>query len=128
VGITLDRPLFVERGELASHEGDAPLLSNSFRASLFWLGHAPLALGSQYRLRLGMAEAAVTVERIERVIDTDTLAPVDASAVQRDQAAVLWLRSAALLALDDHGKLPATGRFMLREKGVTVAGGLVLLR
>ncbi|HXZ00903.1 MAG TPA: GTP-binding protein, partial [Stellaceae bacterium] len=28
VGITLDRPLFVERGELASHEREAPLLSN----------------------------------------------------------------------------------------------------
>jgi len=128
VGITLDRPLFLERGELASHEGDAPLLSNSFRASLFWLGHEPLALGRQYRLRLGMAEAAVTVERIERVIDTDTLAPIDASAVQRDQAAVLWLRSAALLALDDHAHLPATGRFVLREKGATVAGGLIALR
>jgi bifunctional enzyme CysN/CysC len=128
VGITLDRPLFVERGEIASHEKDAPLLANAFRASLFWLGREPLALGRQYRLRLGMADAPVTVERIERVIDTDTLAPIAAAEVGRDQAAVLWLRSAALLALDDHAHLAATGRFVLRERGTTVAGGLVSLR
>src|ERR1700730_7597879 len=36
VGITLDRPLFIERGEVASHVEHAPLLANGFRASLFW--------------------------------------------------------------------------------------------
>lgn len=128
VGITLDRPLFVERGEVASHGENAPLLAHNFRAALFWLGSEPLAAGKEYRLRLGMTEAPVMVERIERVIDTDTLAPSSSEAVERDQAAEVLLRSPALLALDDHAKLPRTGRFVLRDKGATVAGGLVLLR
>src|SRR5262249_37228913 len=33
VGVTLDRPLFVERGEMASHVEHAPLLANGFGAS-----------------------------------------------------------------------------------------------
>jgi bifunctional enzyme CysN/CysC len=128
VGITLDRPLFLERGEVASHQENAPLIANRFGASLFWLASEPLVPGREYRLRLGMAEAPVTVERIERVIDTDSLAPLAADAVERDQVAEVTLRSPALLALDDHASLPKSARFVLRDKGATVGGGLVLLR
>ena len=128
VGVTLDRPLFVERGEVASHVERAPLLANSFRASVFWLAAEPLREGRDYRLRLGMREVPVTVERIERVIDTDTLAPGNGNVVARDQVAEVVLRSPALLALDDHARLPRTGRFVLRGNGATLAGGLVSLR
>jgi bifunctional enzyme CysN/CysC len=128
VGFTLDRPLFVERGEMVSHRDEAPLLANSFRATLFWLGAAPLRIGVEYRLRLGTVEAPVTVERIERVIDTDTLAPLDLKAVERDQVAEVMLRSPMLLALDDHARLAWTGRFVLRRAGATVGGGIIGLR
>jgi len=128
VGITLDRPLFVERGEIASHPEDAPPLSNVFHATLFWLGSEPLAAGRTYRLHLATAEAPVTVERIERVIDTDSLAPSVSESVQRDQVAEVILRSRALLAVDEHGRLPRTSRFVLRANGDTVAGGLASLR
>jgi len=37
VGFTLDQPIFVERGHVASHEANAPMLSNVFRANIFWL-------------------------------------------------------------------------------------------
>jgi bifunctional enzyme CysN/CysC len=128
VGVTLDRPLFVERGEVASHVEHAPLLANSFRATVFWLAAEPLREGRDYRLRLGMREVPVTVERIERAIDTDTLAAANGGLVARDQVAELVLRSPALLALDDHTRLPRTGRFVLRGNGATLAGGLLSLR
>ena len=128
VGIVLDRPLFVERGEIASHLEDAPALSNVFHATLFWLGGEPLAAGKTFRLHLATAEAPVTVERIERVIDTDSLAPSLAETVQRDQVAEVVLRSRALLPVDEHARLPRTARFVLRTNGDTVAGGLASLR
>ena len=128
VGVTLDRPLFVERGEVASHVEHAPLLANSFRATVFWLAAEPLREGRDYGLRLGMREVPVTVERIERVIDTDTLAFGHGGLVARDQVAELVLRSPALLALDDHARLARTGRFVLRGNSATLAGGLVSLR
>ena len=128
VGITLDRPLFVERGEIASHREDAPRLTNVLHATLFWLGATPLSPGLQLRLGLATTEAPVTVERVERVIDTDTLAPAPTEIVQRDQVAEVVLRSRALLALDEHARLPRTGRFVLRANGETVAGGLASLR
>ncbi len=128
VGITLDRPLFVERGEIASHQDDAPRLTNVLHATLFWLSATRLSVGQQLRLELATADAPVTVEAIDRVIDTDSLAPGAADTVHRDQVAEVVLRSRALLALDDHAHLPLTGRFVLRADGETVAGGLASLR
>jgi len=128
VGLTLDRPLFVERGEIASHTDDAPVLTNVFRATLFWLASAPLAAGQPLRLTLATRDAPVVVERIELVINTDTLAPAATDKVERDQVAEVVLRSRALLAIDEHGHLPATGRFVLRANGETVAGGLATVR
>lgn len=128
VGFTLDRPLFVERGEIASHVEAPPLLANGFRATVFWLGAEPLRPGSDYRLRFGTAEVPATAERIERVIDTDSLAPSDAPRVERDQVAEIVLRSPMLLALDDHARMPGAGRFVLRRGGVTVGGGLIALQ
>jgi bifunctional enzyme CysN/CysC len=128
IGLTLDRPLFVERGEVASHGENAPVLARSFRASLFWLGAEPLAVGREYRLRLGMAEVPVAVERIERGIDTAMLAPISCDVIERDQIGEVVLRSPALLALDDSAKLPRSRRFVLRDKATTVGGGLISLR
>jgi bifunctional enzyme CysN/CysC len=122
VGFMLDRPLFVERGEVASHVEGAPLLARHFGATVFWLGTEPLAPGRELRLRLGTTEAPVTVERIERVIDSDSLAPLAAATVERDQVAELALRSPALLSLDEGA------RFVLRDRGVTLGGGRVFLR
>ena len=65
--------IFVERGEVMSHLEHAPIESNVFKARLFWLGHKPLQVGKSYTLKLGTLEAPVTVEAIERVIDTSDL-------------------------------------------------------
>jgi len=127
VGLTLDRPLFVERGELASHATAAPLMTNRLRATLFWLDHKPLTVGDFYRFRYGTAEAQAVVEKIERVIDTNSLAPQTPTRLERDQVGQVVLRSPALLALDDHAKLACNGRFVLRVQDRTVAGGLVSL-
>ena len=52
VGLTLDEQLFIERGEIASHERDAPKETSVFRGRLFWLGHEPLRVGNSYQLKL----------------------------------------------------------------------------
>ena len=41
-GIILDQQIFIERGQIGSHAGAAPMLTDTFRARLFWLGRRPL--------------------------------------------------------------------------------------
>jgi bifunctional enzyme CysN/CysC len=126
VGITLDEQLFVERGAIASLEQDPPIETNVFRARLVWLGHEPLRVGQDYRLRIATRNVRTTVQAIERLYDTESLSErTEATAVPRHGVADVILRTRAILALDEAQDLPRTGRFVLSDGVNIVAGGLI---
>lgn len=125
VGITLEDQIFVERGEVVSHEILPPIETTVFKARLFWLGRKPLTAGKHYTLKINTIEADVVVERIERVIDTGDLSTSEAASVERNAIAEVVLRTRRMLAIDEAEKIEATGRFVLVEDYMPVGGGLV---
>ncbi|HET6619486.1 MAG TPA: adenylyl-sulfate kinase [Dongiaceae bacterium] len=128
IGITTDEQLFIERGEVASHEDDAPIESNVFRGRLFWLGRKPLVRGDAYRLRLQSRDVQVIVEAIDAIYDPEVLAQRPADKVERNEIADVVLRSYAMLALDEAEHNPRTGRFVLSDGANIVAGGTISMR
>lgn len=127
IGITLDEQIFVERGQVASHVEAPPVLSNVFRARLFWLGHHPLHVGARCRVKLLTSDVEAHVEKIERVIDTTDLSERPGEAVERNAVGEIVLRTHGLVALDEFTASPRTGRFVLVENHTIVGGGIVSL-
>ncbi|MGH6720147.1 MAG: sulfate adenylyltransferase subunit 1, partial [Alphaproteobacteria bacterium] len=127
VGVTLDEPLFVERGEIASHEDAPPIETDVFPAQIFWLGHAPLTVGARYTCKLATAAFPVTIQSIERVIDTTDLSRRDADRVERNEVAEVVIRARRLVALDEFPDNPRTGRFVLVDNYDVAGGGIVSL-
>lgn len=125
IGITLDDQIFVERGEIASHSKAPPKLTTVFRVTLFWLGQTPLTVGASYKLKLATQEATVTVQSIERIVDTDTLTSAAGEQVERNAVAEVVLRSRNLLALDEYKHVAHCGRCVLIDGYDTVAGGTI---
>src|SRR3712207_5240183 len=82
-------------------------------------------MGSSYTLKLGTLEAPVTVEAIDHVIDTTDLSTKPADRLERNGAGEVVLRTKRLLALDEQGTNPTTGRFVLVEEYIPVAGGII---
>ena len=119
IALTLDRPVFVERGEIMSHRRDAPLLTHRFRATLAWLGSAPHQTERAYKLQLGTAEAMVTLRPAEDGRNEP---------LAREDVADVVIRSARLLALDDAEAAERSGRFVLRDGAELVAFGLIRLK
>ncbi|NBC31133.1 MAG: adenylyl-sulfate kinase [Alphaproteobacteria bacterium] len=128
VGITLDEQIFVERGNIASHDTHAPVLTSVLRTNVFWLHDKPLLVGNGYKLKLATEDAQVTVQSIDRVIDTQTLAGKKGEAVHRNEVAEVTLRARKMLALDEYADNPATGRCALVDVYDTVAGGVVNMK
>src|SRR3954451_1695344 len=56
IGITLDRELFVERGDAIAHAEAAPRDTRRLRARIFWLHDTPLATGASILVRIGNKE------------------------------------------------------------------------
>ena len=135
IGLTLDEPLPVERGETVSHAAQPPIETDVFRARLFWLGRTPLRPGRRCTLRLGAAAVPVELQSIDRVIDPDNPhqpgepggqdGGAAHSEVGRNGIAEVVLRTRAMLALDEYTANPGTGRFVLVDGDEIAGGGLI---
>lgn len=127
VGITLDTQIFVERGQVASLEEKAPVITNYFRARLFWLGHKPLEMEKRYKIKLATAVMMAEIRSIAHVIDADTLAQVKADRVERGQVAEVVFRTRGLVAVDDFNDNPRLGRFVIQQDHDVAGGGIISL-
>jgi bifunctional enzyme CysN/CysC len=125
IGITLDQPIFVARGDIASHAEKPPVLVNAFRANVFWLGKKPLKVGNLYKIKLSTYEASVTVQSIDRIISTDDLSRVEKDTVDINEMAEVTFRSRELLALDPYQENAKLGRIVLVENHDVVGGGII---
>ncbi len=126
IGITLDSPIFVERGHVASKEDNPPMLSNVFRANIFWISKNPLKVGNTYKVRFATVESMVTVQSIERVIDTDDLSHYgEKGEVKRNTVAEITLRARNLLPLDPYIDNFKMGRMALYEDYDIAGGGII---
>ena len=125
VGITLDRQLFTERGDVISHVNNPPTLTSLFKSTLFWLGHHPFEEGKTYKMKLSTKETLVTVKVIESQIDTDLLQKNKASYLEKGQCGEVVLQARDLVSLDNYQTLRHTGRFVLVDGEEIVAGGMV---
>ncbi|MCY4131535.1 MAG: GTP-binding protein [Nitrospira sp.] len=128
VGITLDDQIFVERGEILSHEGSLPLVSTTFRANLFWLGRRPLDMEKPYLVRLATHEVECRVAEIHRIVDADNLSldqQQTSAVVKRNEVADVTIQAKAPLAFDLYADFETTGRFVLVDDYDVSGGGII---
>lgn len=126
IGLQLDGPLYVDRGDVIAHVAHPPTLATSFRARLLWLGTKPLAVGETFRMRFGTRTAQVEVAAFERVVAIDDL-DVDAhDRAQTNEVAEVVLRAREPLPLDAVDAHPGLARFILLDGIDIVAGGTIL--
>jgi bifunctional enzyme CysN/CysC len=126
VGITLDRELFLERGDIIAHVGAAPRDTRRLRARIFWLHDAPLAAGATVLVRLGAKESRAVVVAIEKAIDPGELSSAENAAIGRNHVGEIDISLAQPLAADAYTDNPRTGRLVIEVNGRIAGGGLVL--
>jgi bifunctional enzyme CysN/CysC len=126
VGITLDRELFVERGDVIAHVDAAPRDTRRIRARIFWLHDKPLLSGASILVRLGAKEARATVVAIEKAVDPGELSSVETMAIARNHVGEIDISLAQAFAADPYTDNPRTGRLVIEVNGRIAGGGLVL--
>ncbi|HEY4986040.1 MAG TPA: adenylyl-sulfate kinase [Bradyrhizobium sp.] len=126
VGITLDRELFIERGDVIAHVGKAPVDTRRLRVRIFWLHGKPLTRGEQVLVRLGTREARATVVAIEKAVDPGALSSVETNSIARNHVGEIEIALAEPIAADPVSDNPRTGRLVIEVNGRIAGGGLVL--
>jgi phosphoadenylyl-sulfate reductase (thioredoxin) len=126
IGITLDRELFIERGNVVSLTSAPISAGRSVRARVFWLDQTPLAVGTPLVVRLGTAETRGIVGAIDKAVDPGQLTPATAATIAQNHVGEIEISLAQALAGDPHTINPFTGRLVLELDGRIAGGGLVL--
>jgi bifunctional enzyme CysN/CysC len=126
VGITLDRELFVERGDVIAHVGSTPRDTRRIRARIFWLHDKALVTGASLLVRLGTRETRATVVAIEKAVDPGELSSVETRSIARNHVGEIDISLAHPIAADPYSDNPRTGRLVIEVNGRIAGGGLVL--
>ncbi|WP_213741295.1 adenylyl-sulfate kinase [Bradyrhizobium sp. dw_411] len=126
VGITLDRELFIERGDVIAHVGSGPRDTRRIRARIFWLHDQPLLPGAAILVRLGTKETRATVVSIEKAVDPGELSSMETQSIARNHVGEIDISLAQALAADPFTDNPRTGRLVIEVHGRIAGGGLVL--
>lgn len=126
VGITLDRELFLERGDVIAHSHATPRDTRRLHARIFWLHDTPLRAGMSVLVRLGTMETRATIVEINKAVDPGELASVETSAIARNHVGEIDIALAKPVAADPYTDNPRTGRLVIEVNGRIAGGGLVL--
>jgi bifunctional enzyme CysN/CysC len=126
IGITLDRELFVERGDIIAHAGASPRDTRRLRARIFWLHDKPLAKGDQILVRLGTKESRANVVAIGNAVDPGELSSLKAEQIARNHVGEIDISLSQAVAADAYAENPRIGRLVIEVNGRIAGGGLVL--
>jgi bifunctional enzyme CysN/CysC len=127
VGLTLDYPLFIQRGDILADPASPPQLSNFIAANIFWLGRRPLVLGREYTLKLVTSERRAEVFSIARVLNAASMQVEHGkSTLGQNEAGEVVFRTARPLVFDPAAAVPETGRFVILDGHDVVGGGIIL--
>ena len=126
-GFTLEEQIYIKRGEIVTLlKEPAPLVSTRIRAHIFWLGREALQMNKVYSLKLGTAKVGVTLERIEKVMNTSELEYVEKDQINKYEVAECILKIDRAIAFDPVNDIVQTARFVLVDNYEISGGGIIL--
>jgi len=126
IGITLDREIFLDRGDVISAAQMRPRASRDIGARVFWLHERPIAAGMTVTVRIGTAEARAIVSSVSKAVDPGAIEATDAAVIAQNHVGEIRLALSRPLAVDSHDRNPRTGRLVLDLDGRIAGGGLIL--
>jgi len=126
VGITVEDEFFNKRGEVITHVKNPAIVSDTFKANLFWMGRNSLLKDKKYKLKLVTQELECEILSISRVIDATTLDTIEnAREVKTNDVAEVTIRTKENLSFDEFKNNPNTGRFVVVDGYDVCGGGIV---
>lgn len=126
VGITVADEFFNQRGEFISHLENPPLVTDTFKVNLFWLGKKELVKNKEYILKLATQEVSCEIVEITQVIDATTLDSIEqAKQIKLNDVAEVIIKTKQKICLDAFKNNQHTGRFVIVDGYDVCGGGIV---
>ncbi|MDI4658908.1 adenylyl-sulfate kinase [Xanthobacter autotrophicus] len=126
VGITLDKDIFVTRGDIAAHGDQRPRAAKSLKIRLFWLDDAPLKAGDPVVVRLSTAAAPGVVSAVTSAVDPANLVTEGQASLGRNYVGEVEISLRQALPADPYHLNAFTGRVVVERERRICGGGIIL--
>ena len=102
VGVVFDEALYVDRGDLVSHDDDPPVMVRALTLRACWFDREPPHVEETVRLRAGSADVSARIVAVVDAVDPRTLRPAEHGTASRGMVYSLALQTTVPLALDEN--------------------------
>jgi sulfate adenylyltransferase large subunit len=127
IGVTLQDPLFVNRGDVVCQPGAEPTLTNTFGAVVFWMAKKPFQKDEKVTVRCSTQQASSQVNAIHTKIDSSTLQILeeDANTLQNLEVGRVTIETKNPIAIKPFSDVRELGRFVFVRDDDICAGGII---
>ncbi|UCC94795.1 MAG: GTP-binding protein [Candidatus Omnitrophota bacterium] len=127
IGLTLDDPLELKRGNIIVQQKSPPSPIEKFKGNIFWMSKEPLHIHKPILLRCATQEVECIVEQIEKRLNSSTLQILEtnAQALRMNEAGIVILKTHQPIVVDKFSSVEELGRFVI-ERGYNTEGAGVI--
>ena len=127
IGVTLEDPLFLDRGNVICQPGKEPTLTDTFKASIFWMAKEDFNKDEKLILRCATQETLCKVEKIEKRINSSDLKVIeeDADKLKELEAGEVTIKTKKPIAVTTFNETQELGRCVF-VRGENICAGSII--
>ncbi|MBD3259846.1 GTP-binding protein [Candidatus Woesearchaeota archaeon] len=127
IGITLEHPLFIDRGEVACKKNELPIVADRFTANVFWMAKQPFDSSETIILKCATQEVECNIEKINKKLDSSTLKVIgdDADELKEREVGEISFKTKEPIVIENFNDIQELGRFVLVKNQDVSAGGII---
>ncbi len=127
IGITTKDPAFINRGDVICSTSAEPVLTNQFRANIFWMRKKDFDKSKRIKIKCSTQETTCEIEAIEKRINSSTLEIIQENAqnLKNLEVGQVVIKTKKPLVVKEFSDLEQLGRFVLEEDENICAGGII---
>jgi translation elongation factor TU len=127
IGVTIEDPLFLNRGDVLCRPNAQPALTDTFEATIIWLSKSELNESDRIGMRCATQETTAKVQKISERIDSSTLDIIekDADKLKNLEVGRLLLETKKPMVIKSFNDVREFGRFVFVRDNDICAGGII---
>lgn len=127
IGLVIDKPLFIERGNIIVAPANRQTITSAFKATVFWMNSNMGKVGERLSLRCSTQEVGCTVKTIITKINSSTLETINDEKEYMNKMEVCDVEVCTKypLIVNEVSVNNVLSRFVLLKDNNIVAGGII---
>ena len=127
IGITTQSPVFINRGDVICLPEKEPVLTDNFKATIFWLAKEDFRKEEPMSIRCATQETACKIKIIRNRMDSSTLEIIqkDSEILKNLEVAEVVIETKKPIAIKSFNDVQELGRFVLVKDENVCAGGII---